>query len=273
MILPSTPGERRVLVVLRAGDESLHPRWFLNGRAESRNWDLHISYFGDLSRPYRIRSPDVTLSFEKGTKAIGTVACLEKLGQRVDDYDWIWLPDDDLTADLPTLNRFFEIVAEHGLDLAQPALGAGSYASHKITLQRPHMKLRYTTYVEIMAACFSREAFRLCAPYFGATVTSWGPDILFPKLLGYPQRSIAIVDATPVIHTRPSGRGPNIRLAQELGVDPNQEAEDFKRRHQVQHRVETWGGLDLSGNPVEGIAEIDRHMVESQSFAQASSRR
>lgn len=224
-----TRSARRVLVILRAGDESLHLEWLVQPPLQKRNWDLHITYFGELRRPFRNRAADVTLSFEKGTKAMGTVACLEKLGDRIEGYDWIWLPDDDLSADLPTLNRFFEIVAEYDLDLAQPALGEGSYVAHDITLQRPHMRLRYTSFVEIMAACFSRKALKICAPYFGATATSWGPDLLFPKLLGYPERGIAVVDETPVIHTRPVGRGPNMTLAAELGFDPQAELADFKR--------------------------------------------
>jgi hypothetical protein len=258
------PARRRVLVVLRAGDESLHPWWFLNGRTESRNWDLHISYFGDLRRPFRNRSSDVTLSFEKGTKSIGTVACLEKLGGRIDNYEWIWLPDDDLLADLPTLNRFFEIVAEYGLDLAQPALGAGSYVAYPITIQRPHMKLRYTTFVEVMAPCFSREALGICLPFLGATVSSWGLNWLFPKLLDYPRRGIAVVDETPVIHSRPIAKGPNIALAKEMGFEPGKELADFLQTHHLEKRLETWGGIDARGNYIEDLQEIDRHKAACQ---------
>jgi hypothetical protein len=125
---------------------SLHPEWRKGAAAESRTWDLHLSYFGDKTDPFADRPADVTLSFEKGTKAMGTVACLEKLSERVAGYDWIWLPNDDLRADLPTLNRFFAIFREHDLDLARAALGNGSYAAHDITIQRPHMKLRYATH-------------------------------------------------------------------------------------------------------------------------------
>ena len=255
------PARRRVLVVLRAGDESLHPWWFLNGRTGSRNWDLHISYFGDLRRPFRNRSSDVTLSFEKGTKSIGTVACLEKLGQRIDDYDWVWLPDDDLLADLPTLNRFFEIVAEYDLDLAQPALGAGSYVAYPITVRRPHMRLRYTTFVEVMAPCFSREALGICLPFLGATISSWGLNWLFPRLLGYPRRGIAIVDETPVIHSRPPAKGPNIALARSLGTNPRLEMDEFMQTHQLEKRLDTWGAIDVAGNYIEDLQEIDRHKV------------
>jgi hypothetical protein len=106
MTLPTVQGARRVLVILRAGDQSLHREWLAGAPGEKRNWDLHLSYFGDLRRPYHHRAADITLSFEKGAKSAGTVACLEKLGDRIDNYDWIWLPDDDLAANLPTLNRF-----------------------------------------------------------------------------------------------------------------------------------------------------------------------
>jgi hypothetical protein len=248
---------RRVLVVLRAGDTSLHAQWLQGAPPESRTWDLHLSYFGDQGDPFPNRPADVTLSFEKGTKAIGTVACLDKLGERVADYDWVWLPDDDLSANLPTLNRFFDIVREHKLDLAQPALGPGSYIAHDITLQRPHMKLRYTTFVEIMAACFSRRALELCRPYLGATVSSWGPNHIFSRLLGYPERAIAIVDEAAVVHTRPVG-GPNIELARQLGVSPTREFEDFLRAHQLTRRLETWAGVDLKGDVITNLSEIDR---------------
>jgi hypothetical protein len=261
MSLPTTPGARRILVVLRAGDQSLHPQWLAGGAiGEGRNWDLHISYFGDLRRPYRNRGVDITLSFEKGTKSAGTVACLEKLAGRIDPYDWIWLPDDDLWTELPNLNRFFEIVAEYQLDLAQPALGAGSYIAHKITVQRPHMKLRFTTFVEIMAMCFSRKALGICLPYLDATISSWGISMLFPKLLGYPERGIAIIDETPVVHSRPVG-GPNIALSRKLGANPRQEAEDLMRMHRFERRHETWGGIDAKGNFIDDLQEIDRYRV------------
>ena len=249
---------RHVLVVVRAGDTSLHTEWLQGAAPESRSWDLHLSYFGDRSDPFPGRPSDVTLSFEKGTKAVGTVACLNNLGERVAAYDWVWLPDDDLKADLPTLNRFFNIVLEHDLDLSQPALGAGSYVAHDITVQRPHMKLRYTTFVEIMASCFSKRALGLCRPYLDATVSSWGPNHLFPRLLGYPERKIAIVDETPIVHTRPVAWGPNIALTRKLGVNPNKELQDFMRIHALTRRFETWAGIDQYSKLVTDLFQIDR---------------
>jgi len=39
----------RNMIVVRSGDESLHPFW-LRGAAE-RHWDLHVSYFGSRAAP------------------------------------------------------------------------------------------------------------------------------------------------------------------------------------------------------------------------------
>jgi hypothetical protein len=94
-------------VIVRAGDTSMHPTWFEGGAEPERNWDLHLSYYGDEAASFPHRPPDVTLTKEKGSKAQGTVSCLQKLGRRVEHYDWIWLPDDDLACNLPTLNKFF----------------------------------------------------------------------------------------------------------------------------------------------------------------------
>jgi Protein of unknown function (DUF707) len=246
-----------MLVVLRAGDMSLHPGWLEGAPADSRTWDLHLSYYGDDANPFSARPADVTLSFEKGTKATGTVDCLDKFGGRIADYDWVWLPDDDLAADLPTINRFFGIVQEYDLELAQPALGRGSYLAHEVTAQRPHLKLRYTNFVEVMAVCFSKRALQICRPYLGATVSSLGVDYLFPKLLGYPKRAIAIVDETAVVHTRPAGGGPNHALTRQLGIDPGTELEHFLRHHQLTRDIRTWGGIDLDGKLVTALSQVD----------------
>ncbi len=247
-----------MLIITRADDGSLHPGWLAGAPPESRAWDLHLSYFGDRPDPFADRPDDVTLTFDRGTKSVGLEACLNKLADRIGSYDWICVIDDDVAADLATWNRFVEIVEEYDLDLAQPALGSGSYVAHDITRQRPHMALRFTTFVELMATCLSQRAFELGRPYLNATVSSWGPDLIFPKLLGYPKDKIAIVDETPVIHTRPVARGPNIARARELGVDPKKELQDFLDRHGVTRRFDTWGGITKDGRYTTDLAEIDR---------------
>jgi hypothetical protein len=45
MTLPTTPGKRRVLVILRAGDTSLHREWLAGAPGEARNWDIAHQLF------------------------------------------------------------------------------------------------------------------------------------------------------------------------------------------------------------------------------------
>jgi Protein of unknown function (DUF707) len=257
-----SPGQRRALVITRAGDASLHPGWLAGAPPASRNWDLHLSYFGDRPDPFQDRPDDVTLTVEKGTKSTGLNACMDKLADRIGSYDWIWVMDDDLAADLATLNRFLEIVEEYDLDLAQPALGSGSRVAHDITRQRPHMALRFTAFVESMAQCFSRRAFERCLPYLNSTVSSRGPDHLFPKLLGYPKDKIAIVDETPIIHARSVAAGPNIALAKKFGGDPNKELQAFLHLYGLTRRFDTWGWITRDGRYTTDLSEIDRFKAE-----------
>ena len=55
---------RKNLVIVRAGDSSLHEEW-LQGEGE-RNWDLIVNYFGD--DPQRYRKDDVQRIDSKGPK-------------------------------------------------------------------------------------------------------------------------------------------------------------------------------------------------------------
>jgi hypothetical protein len=120
------------------------------------------------------------------------------------------------------------------------------------------LKLRFTTFVEIMATCFSRRALAICRPYLAATISSCDPNHLFPRLLGHPTRKIAIVDETPVVHMRSPGLGHNIALVRSLGISPENEYQKFVDLHGLTRRFETWGAIDRHGKFVADLSEIDR---------------
>src|SRR4029453_1724079 len=94
---------RRCLVILRAGNRSLHTAWFDPNHRDQRLWALHLSYFGASANPFFGRPSDVTLSFEQGPKNIGPADCADRrpepFRRPLNSYEWIWLPDDDLLID------------------------------------------------------------------------------------------------------------------------------------------------------------------------------
>lgn len=191
----------RYLVVARAGDHSLHSEWI--HPKEFRNFDLALSYYGDQAGRYR---EDCQYYFQaKGTKWPKIYDLIKKLGDRIFQYEAIWFPDDDLRTHPGNISRMFELFTEQRLLLAQPALTGNSY--FQVTAQHIDYKLRYTHFVEIMAPVFSREALRSCWHTFNKSVTGWGMEHVWAKLLGYPHKGMAILDETPVKHTRPPGQG------------------------------------------------------------------
>src|ERR1700682_2873745 len=94
-MLNSPVGTRNLLIV-RAGDRSLHRYWLNGDNATPRNFDLHVSYFGQKDISEIIEGRDITGTAEKGPKFPGLVECLSKLGSRINQYDYVGFPDDDL---------------------------------------------------------------------------------------------------------------------------------------------------------------------------------
>ena len=208
----------RFLVVVRAGDRSLHPGWTRS--LASRDWDLVVSYFGD--HPGRFRDAGCTRFDDKGPKWRGLHALLTREAFWR-GYDYVMLPDDDLAMQQETISRLFARAASLGLELCQPALSWSSFYSHAITVCHPSFSVRFTDFVETMAACFSCRHLERCLPTFDESVTGWGLDWVWPRMASTGVRNVGIVDACIVTHTRPVG-GPNYAALRESGETPSEEA-------------------------------------------------
>ncbi len=85
---------------------------------------------------------------------------------------------------------------------------------------------RPTTFVEIMAPLFSKNALAKCLPTFGENHFGWGLDFVWPKLLDY--QNIGIIDEVSAKHTRPfqsyDWRSPE-------GLTPAQEMPDLLAKY------------------------------------------
>lgn len=216
----------RNLVVVRAGDGSLHPQWIASPR---RDFDLFVSYYGRT--PGRHAAGADYYESRPGPKWPCIADLLREHRDLLDRYDCVWLPDDDLAADTATIDRMFAFFHAHRLCIAQPALTRDSYFTWNTLLQDTNCHLRYTRFVEIMAPIFSREALRICAPTFDESPSGWGLDWLWPKLCGEAGLGrLAVIDATPVRHTRPCG-GELYRANPEL--DPRADAERVLRKYGI----------------------------------------
>ncbi len=233
---------RRNLVLARVGASSLHPQW-LDG-ASSRDWDLRLA-------PYQEMPSQDDLDLDVGPVVPGPKwsGIREVLngwdGWR--DYDYVWLPDDDIRADAATIERMFEVAAAMGLELFAPALDESSYYAHFITMRNPRFYARRVGFVEIMVPGFSRAALERLLPTLDLTETGWGwgLDSLWPKLLGY--ENVGVIDGTPVAHTRPVGRMYDEALRRRVF----EESDAIFERYGCSQRHVTFAGFGADLRPLD----------------------
>lgn len=220
-------GRPKVLIICRAGDNSLHRTWFSTSLCQ--NVDLAVSYYGKINDKYKYDG--VYYEKAEGTK----FPCLYKFicekADIIKQYDIIWLPDDDLKINASSLDYLFNIFFQNNLWLAQPSLTADSPHSHPITIQKSNTRIRYTNFVESMAPVFSREALFKCLPTFSESISGWGLDIIWPKLLGMPRNKIAVIDSVAVEHTKPLWQG---ELYKKLNTDPRDEMTELLQNYGIE---------------------------------------
>jgi hypothetical protein len=218
----------RNLVLTRVGASSLHPGWL--GDGARRNWDLRLS-------PYQPIPDQSEHDCEVGEVVVGPkwsgIRDVLNSWDGWRDYDYVWLPDDDIGTTPEAINRMFEVAAGVGLDLFAPALDEASYYAHFIAMRNPSFFGRFTGFVEIMIPGFSRAGLEKLLPTLDLSETGWGwgLDSVWPKLLGY--ENVGIIDAVTVTHTRPVGvmRDADLRRRVHEESDRLLEAYDCRQEH------------------------------------------
>jgi len=249
-----TRAASRFLVVVRAGDASLHPTW--TDDLATRGFDLCVSYFG--KDPSRFRGAGERRIDDPGQKFLGLHALLTREAFWR-DYDYIWLPDDDLAIDQASIGELFATASRLEVALAQPALAWDSYYSHRITLAHPSFAWRMTNYVEVMAPCFARPFLERCLPTFTENLSGWGLDLLWPRLLPPKPRAIAILDDVVMTHTRPVG-GPGHDRLRAAGVSPQEESEAVMAKYAIggDVRALVYAGVDHDGRSIDASTTAGR---------------
>lgn len=123
----------------------------------------------------------------------------------------------------------FAFFHAHQLWLAQPALTRDSTYTWRTLLRDSRCHMRYTSFVEVMAPMFNREALGLCATTFFESRSGWGLDWIWPSLCRRADLDrMAVIDATPVAHRRPLG---GELCANHPDMDPRSDAANIIRRY------------------------------------------
>jgi hypothetical protein len=234
------------LVVVHAGDASMHPLWLATGG--QRNWDLVVSYTGDNALRYPASSEAMVRIDRQGPKWPALHALLSETSEAWHQYEYVWLPDDDLIASCADINRMFELMAGLDLHLAQPSLSWDSAETAPLLmLHNPNFALRYTSSFEPIAPIFSRPLLRKATPTFRESLHGSALGYVWPTFLEKPVRQCAILDRIQVTATR--RRGPSDAAALPRGrVSPAQEMHQLLKKHGVPAALQmAYGAMDRHG--------------------------
>jgi hypothetical protein len=191
---------KKNLIISPIGDDSVHLEWF---KGDS-NFDAVFLYYGDNQKFI-----DLNLLFTphvhkvKGVKYHLIKNYIDSNLNFITKYDYVWLPDNDVSISTNQINKLFEIAEKYKLLISQPSMDG--YVSHEITKPTPNSILRYTNFVEVLAPLFNTDTLLKVYNTFDLNFSSWGYDFLWPYILGYPENKIAIIDDVVMTHTKPIG--------------------------------------------------------------------
>lgn len=183
-------------VLAAIGATSLHRQWI----SKRSTFDLHLIIYDNSYELFKNDSSYVTAS--KGYKFKLIHDYLYSNPELIDQYEYFYMPDDDISINSVNIQKLFRFMKKYQLAVAQPAI-SNSFFSYRHTTRYENSILRYTNFVEIMQPCFSREALKKVLFTFNETISGWGIDYHWGKILDYTQMNMAIIDDISSEHTRP----------------------------------------------------------------------
>jgi hypothetical protein len=155
---------------------------------------------------------------------------LERTGQ---PYRYVGILDDDIVLKVSDINYLLHVAGCFDLDSFAPSLGSDGFHSHVHTLRQESRLLHPVPWVEVMMPFYKIELFKMAAPFFKHSISSWGIDKyvmpLVQKLADMPRT--AVIDGILATHVRP------IRSAGKVhsnGLTPFQEM-DFVRERCIEY--------------------------------------
>ena len=213
---------KRALVVLQAGRGLPRDPWLDCGH---REWDLMVNYYDAVG--FRPGLGDYVL-FQKGTKFTAMWNLLRHFRAVLQQYDHVLFLDDDVETTCQDLNRLFRACRLHGLDLAQMTLTDASFCNWDALFARKGGSgVRKVSAVEIMMPVFSRRALSWVAPSLSRSVSGFGLDLAWGKIVRDAGGRVAVLDDVSATHARPVNQAGGAYYR-------------YLRRHMINPKAELW---------------------------------
>lgn len=158
---------------------------------------------------------------------------LQKHDFFLEQYEYVFLLDDDILITVDAVNKLFEMMENYALKIAQPSL-VNSYYTYDHTLNNPFTIIRYTNFVEMMMPCFQVDALKKVLFTFKESVRWRGIEWHWEKLVTSNHKDIAIIDEVKAIHTRP---------IQSSDIRYQLLAEKYLEENKLSRKIVDYGGI------------------------------
>lgn len=195
-----TKSDRKNLLLVRCGAESLHPSWHLK---KERNYDLVALAYDNTE--FSDEHQDL-IEYIEGPKIAGIHEWLERNTWVFAKYSFLGIFDDDISTNCKDICKIFEYATALNTCIAQPSLSEESYYGVMITRQHKSFLHRWTNWVEVMAPVFKTSFLQSILPTF--PLSPYGGcclEALWSSLCKQIPGDLAIIDSISITHTRPMG--------------------------------------------------------------------
>ena len=243
--IPSSSNKN--LVIVRAGTQSLHPKYFYDSH-DLATWDRMVLTY---SEPSELDLNNSEFVVKGGLSKWTDLTCLLDIDFfNAMGYDYVMLADEDvIPSNSNTINILFQLAKKYGFEICQPALTHNSYFAWLITLHSPAFHVRFTNFVECMVPVFSLNSLKIMREELSMAVSGYGLDVVFSELFDLTKNPLGIIDDATFCHTKPidPNGGSFYLYLKDNGVDPLLELNQFMSRFKLSRKdFITLGGVSKS---------------------------
>jgi glycosyltransferase involved in cell wall biosynthesis len=223
---------RVLLLSVYRGDNAAHVGVLVN-EARARGWDIRLWALDHRTPPLA--------SHTVGTGSGAKFPLLNRLvaGQDLEQWDWIVVADDDFVLTGGSIAELLAVAAAADLDLVQAAHTELSHRDNEITVRRPLVVARRTSYVENGPIFAVRQPWAgRVLPFGDEHLMGWGIELDWVDLMAE-GAVLGIIDGIALRHLGPVGKA----YAKREEADRLRQlaaARGLPSLHDLQQTLDTW---------------------------------
>lgn len=181
------------------GDNFDYTKW----NDKNKNYDIVYVYYGNNNNKFNIYKNNCNFIIKhKGSKFQNLYYFYVNYKFVLNNYDYIFVLDDDILISPNDINTMFHISKKYNLFISGPSFkhSSNNKISWKININKPNNTLRFTNFVEVNTPLFKKTCLFNYLKYHNNDLLGWGIDFLYHMFNGMYKNKYAIIDLVQCIN-------------------------------------------------------------------------